>query len=114
MSPLASEPARSEDHPVNDRLYIHEFIDIIGHHRADYMHHMTANWSPMAWAERRQRCFGVWGTVGSPGRWPEVCNLWEEEDGFAGMARSFGHELGHPTLQDPSLAEWWAKAQQFR
>ena len=24
-------------------------------------------------------CFGVWGTVGSTGRWPEVVNLWELE-----------------------------------
>ena len=30
---------------VNDKVYIHEFIDIIGHNRANYMHHMTANWS---------------------------------------------------------------------
>ena len=28
---------------VNDKVYIHEFIDIIGHQRANYMHHMTAN-----------------------------------------------------------------------
>ena len=28
----------------NDKVYIHEFIDIIGHNRANYMHHMTANW----------------------------------------------------------------------
>ena len=32
----------------NDRAYIHEFIDIRGAHRANYMHHMAANWSPMA------------------------------------------------------------------
>ena len=32
--------------PVNDKVYIHEFIDIIGHNRANYMHHMTANFSP--------------------------------------------------------------------
>ena len=33
---------------MNDKVYIHEFIDIRGHHRADYMHHMLANWSPLA------------------------------------------------------------------
>jgi hypothetical protein len=33
------------------------------------MHHMTANWVPIALRERNQRCFGVWGTVGSTGRW---------------------------------------------
>ena len=31
---------------MNDKAYIHEFIDIIGHNRANYMHHMTANFSP--------------------------------------------------------------------
>ena len=45
----------------NDKLYIHELIDIVGHNRARYMHHMTANWVPVARAERNQQCFGVWG-----------------------------------------------------
>ena len=44
---------------MNDKLYIHEFIDIIGHNRARYMHHMTANWCPVAREERNQLCFGV-------------------------------------------------------
>jgi hypothetical protein len=98
---------------VNDKVYIHELIDIIGPHRAEYMHHMTANWSPTAREERHQLCYGVWGVVGSTGRWPAVLNIWEE-DGFAGLASSFAAELGHPTLQDPKLAEWWAEAANFR
>ena len=98
---------------ANDKVYIHEFIDIIGHNRANYMHHMTANWSPIAQRERNQRCYGVWGTVGTTRRWPEVVNLWEE-DGFPGLSSSFRHEFNHPTLQDPSLADWWARAQHFR
>lgn len=98
---------------TNDKVYIHEFIDIIGHHRADYMHHMTANWSPIALRERNQKCYGVFGTVGTTRRWPEVVNIWEEE-GFDGLARSFRHELGHATLQNPSLAAWWARAASFR
>ena len=97
----------------NDKVYIHEFIDIIGHHRADYMHHMTANWSPMAQRDRHQLCYGVWGTVGTTRRWPEVVNLWEEH-GFDGLSRSFRHEFNHPTLQDPNLAAWWARAASFR
>jgi len=99
--------------PVNDKVYIHEFINIIGHNRANYMHHMTANWSPIGQLERRQLCYGVWGTVGSTGRWPEVINIWEH-DGFAGLAASFRTEFSHPTLQDPALHEWWAKAAGFR
>ena len=98
---------------ANDKVYIHEFIDIIGHNRAHYMHHMTANWSPQARVARHQLCYGVFGTVGSTGRWPEVVNLWEE-DGFDGLAASFRHEFDHASLQDPALAEWWARAASFR
>jgi hypothetical protein len=98
---------------MNDRIYIHEFIDIIGPHRAEYLHHMTANYSPIAQQERGQQCFGVWGVLGSTGRWPQVVNLWEE-DGFTGLAASFAHETGHPTMQDPKLARWWARAAGYR
>jgi hypothetical protein len=98
---------------VNDKVYIHEFIDIIGPNRANYMQHMTANFSPMAQEVRNQRCYGVWGVVGSTGRWPQVVNIWEEQ-GLDGLAASFRHELNHPTLQDPKLATWWTKAAEFR
>jgi hypothetical protein len=98
---------------VNDKVYIHEFVDIIGHHRADYMHHMTANFSPSAQEERHQLCYGVWGVVGTTRKWPEVVNLWEE-DGLDGMATSFRYEFNHATLQDPKLAKWWATAAGFR
>ncbi|MCE2392252.1 MAG: NIPSNAP family containing protein [Proteobacteria bacterium] len=97
----------------NHKLYIHEFIDIIGHNRAKYMHHMTANWSPIAQRERNQLCYGVWGVVGTTRGWPEVINLWEE-DGWQGQASSFRHEFNHPGLQNPSLAEWWAEAAKYR
>jgi hypothetical protein len=98
---------------VNDNVYIHEFIDIIGHNRANYMHHMTANFSPMAQEDRGQLCFGVWGIVGTTRGWPEVLNLWEEQ-GFDGLATSFRHEFNHTTLQDPKLAKWWAEAANYR
>ena len=98
---------------TNDKVYIHEFIDIIGQHRADYVYHMTANYSPIAQQERGQQCFGVWGVVGSTGRWPGVVNLWEE-NGFDGLAASFAHEFGHPAMQDPKLARWWAQAAGYR
>jgi len=98
---------------ANDKIYIHELIDIRGQHRAEYMHHMTANWVPIAIEERNQRCFGVWGTVGSTGRWPEVVNVWEL-DGWDGLVANFEHELSHTSLQDPSLARWWAQAAEYR
>jgi hypothetical protein len=98
---------------VNDRVYIHEFIDIRGHHRADYMHHMTANWSPTAQDERNQLCYGCWALIGSTGPWPQVVNMWEEE-GWDGLASSFGTEAVGRGAQDPSLAKWWARAADFR
>jgi hypothetical protein len=111
MAGSASELPGSQH--VNDRVYTHEFIDIIGPNRANYMHHMTANWSPMAQEDRNQKCFGVWGTVGTTGHWPQVVNMWEEA-GFDGLAEALGHELGRPTLQDPKLERWWLEASNFR
>jgi hypothetical protein len=98
---------------VNSKVYIHEFVDIIGHNRARYMQHMTANWGPIGRAERNMLCFGVWGTVGSTGRWPEVVNLWEL-DGWDGLAANFAYEFSAASLQDESLAKWWAVAAEMR
>jgi hypothetical protein len=98
---------------LNDKVYIHEFIDITKQNRARYMHHMTANWSPIAQEQRHQLCYGVWGVVGSTGSWPQVLNIWEA-DGFEGLAKSFRLELGNATLQDPALAKWWAAAADLR
>ncbi|MFN8051482.1 MAG: hypothetical protein U0Q22_08610 [Acidimicrobiales bacterium] len=95
------------------RVYIHEFVDIIGHQRAKYMYHMTANWGPVGRAERDQLCFGVWGVVGSTGHWPQVVNLWEYAD-WAALGRNFEVEQQGGGLQDPSLEEWWAAAAEFR
>jgi hypothetical protein len=98
---------------VSDKVYIHELIDIVGHNRAKYQHHMTANWVPVALEQRNQRCYGVWSTIGSTGRWPEVVNMWEL-DGWNGLVRNFEVETSGGRDQDPSLKEWWAVAAQFR
>jgi len=95
------------------RVYIHEFIDILGHNRARYMYHMTANWGPIGRAERAQSCFGVWGVVGSTGQWPQVVNLWEYENWDA-LGANFETELTGAGLQDRSLEDWWAAAAEFR
>ncbi len=95
------------------RVYIHELVDILGHHRADYLQHVTANWGPIGRTQRGQRCFGVWATVGSTGRWPQVVNLWEYADWDA-LARNFEVELTGDGLQDPALEEWWAAAAAMR
>ncbi len=95
------------------KVYIHELIAIVGHNRARYMHHMTANWCPVAREERDQLCLGVWATLGSTGAWPQVVNMWEL-DGWEGLAANFAHETGGGRDQDPSLAEWWATAASLR
>jgi len=95
------------------KVYIHELIDIIGHNRARYMHHMTANWCPIARVERNQLCLGVWATLGSTGRWPEVVNMWEL-DGWDGLAANLAHETAGGRDQDASLAEWWSVAASMR
>ncbi|HEY4021576.1 MAG TPA: hypothetical protein VGM75_23005 [Pseudonocardiaceae bacterium] len=98
---------------ANDKVYIHEFINITKQNRARYVHHIAANWSPIGQRQRHQLCYGVWGVVGSTGEWPQVVNLWEE-DGFAGLAESFRTELNNSSLQDPALAKWWAAAADLR
>lgn len=95
------------------RVYIHEFIDVIGHQRARYCHHMTANWGPIGREQRRQLCFGVWGVVGSTGAWPAVVNMWEYAS-WDDLAHNFAVELESPTMQDPALAEWWSVAADLR
>jgi hypothetical protein len=95
------------------KVYIHELIDITGHGRARYLQHMTANWCPVARSERDQLCYGVWATIGSTGRWPEVVNMWELDD-WEGLAGNFAHETGGGRDQDPSLAQWWAIAADLR
>jgi hypothetical protein len=95
------------------KVYIHELIDIRGHNRSKYQHHMTANWVPVALAERNQRCYAVWSTIGSTGRWPEVVNMWEL-DGWEGLVRNFEVETSGDRDQDQSLAEWWSVAANLR
>lgn len=95
------------------RVYIHEVVEVDGTRRADYQHHMTANWVPEASELRRQRCFGVFSLVGSTGPWPRVVNIWEY-DGWEDLAHNFRVELAGPAHRDPMLAEWWERAAAFR
>jgi hypothetical protein len=39
--------------------------------------------------------------------------MWEL-DGWDGLAANFAHELSHPGLQDPALADWWEVAASLR
>lgn len=100
--------------PTNDRVYLHETIDIIGANRADYNHHMTANFGHIARIERGLLCMGVFSTVGSTEQWPQTMNLWEFQGGWDGVARNFRHEFSTPTHQDASLEPWWRDAAELR
>ena len=108
-----SSPGPGPGAGVGPKVYIHELVDVIGHNRARYMQHMTANWCPIARRERHQLCLGVWATIGSTGDWPQVVNMWEL-DGWEGLAANFAYETGGGRDQDPSLAQWWATAASLR
>jgi hypothetical protein len=109
---VSSGPDTDRDGP-NAHVYIHEVVDIVGPHRAAYLHHMAANWSPLAQETRDQRLFGIWAVLGSTSRWPRVVNLWEEKD-WHGLAASFEAEAIGAGLQDPDLERWWRAASTFR
>lgn len=94
-------------------VYIHEVVEVDGTRRADYQHHMTANWVPEGGPLRRQKCFGVFTLVGSTGPWPRVVNIWEYES-WEDLAHNFSVELDAPGHRDPMLEEWWAAAAEFR
>jgi hypothetical protein len=98
---------------TNDGVYIHEFIQINGLNRANYVHHMTANWSPAAQEERKQLCYGVWPVVGSTGAWPEVVNMWELRS-WQSLADGFALESAGRGGYDERLERWWARAAEFR
>jgi len=94
------------------KVYLHETIDIILHGRAAYMNHM-ADFLPTARKNKGMLGVGIWGTIGSTDRWPQVVNLWEL-DGWHGLARSLDHETAPASLEDPAVDRFWEEAAQFR
>jgi hypothetical protein len=105
---------------ANQKIYIHELVDIIGSNRAKYMHHMSAVWAAVR-RDHQQLQLGVWAEVGTTGNWPRVVNMWEH-DGWEGLAFHLGYEAsGKKSDQNSSLgkmepeeADWWHQATQFR
>jgi len=99
---------------VNNKVYIHEYIDIILQGRPKYMEHMTKGFGYIGRKpERNMLIVGVWGTLGTTARFPEVINLWEM-DGWHGICKNWEHEVSNPLMQDPELKVWWDQAQQYR
>ena len=105
---------------ANDKIYIHEKVEIVADNRPKYMHHMTAVWSKVR-REHEQLCLGVWAEVGTTGNWPRTINMWEH-DGWEGLAFHLGFEAsgkkqGQNTAlgaMEPEEAEWWSAATKFR
>jgi hypothetical protein len=98
---------------MNDKIYLHEYIDVILHGRAEYFELATSGHAKAFGTPAWMRHFGVWGTFGTTARWPEVTNLWEL-DGWDGLARKAQHQMQCETTRDAALRAWRAKANQLR
>ena len=93
-------------------LYLHEYIDIVGEGAMRYMEH-TAAFDTDAAADRGVELVGTWYTMGSTGRWPQVVNLWECVDGWAGWRRLM-ERTNLARTKNPALNEWWQEALKVR
>lgn len=98
---------------MNDKLYIHEYVDVILHGRAEYFELATTGHAEAVGRQDWMRHYAIWGTFGTTARWPEVTNLWEV-DGWDGLSRKMRHQIECETTKDPKLRAWRAKANQLR
>src|SRR5215212_9347310 len=98
---------------MNQKIYLHEIVKILGDNRANYFNQMTREWAP-AMKERKQKLFGIFSLFTSSGPWPYVINIWEY-DGWEGIGASFDFETANvQTLRDPFFAEWSKKSYTMR
>lgn len=109
---LSLKKDHNKERSMSKKIYMHEYIKITGANRARYFEHMTRAWREGAKA-RNQKAFGVWGTLGSTGNWPEVVNLWEYQS-LEQLAGSFDHETSGDAMQDEFLKKWWEEVQPMR
>lgn len=95
------------------KIYIHETITLTVARRKAYLEHFTDVWAPRSRQLNGIECFGVWGTNGSTGRWPEAIVMWEV-DGYEAFARMMSNEFAHLTDDDAPLGDhyelYWASA----
>lgn len=94
------------------RLYLHEYVDIVGEGAMAYMEH-TIGFNVEVAADRGLELIGTWYTMGSTGRWPQVVNLWECVDGWSGWRRLM-ESTNLRRTRNPVLTEWWREALQTR
>jgi hypothetical protein len=83
---------------ANERLYIHETIQISVRHRQKYLQHFL-KWAPISRELYNMRLVGVWAVNGSTHDWPVAIVLWEL-DGLAAFSKMLAGEYAH--LQDPN------------
>ena len=97
---------------MEQRIYLHEYIYITGANRAAYFEHMSHGWTKGG-QRRKSKMFGIWGTLGSTGNWPEVVNIWESQN-WSQMAEWFRTQTVGRGMQDPFLEKWWKEAEPMR
>jgi hypothetical protein len=93
-------------------VYLHEYIDIVGMGAMAYMEHTAERGAGDASGDTLE-LVGTWYTMGSTGRWPQVVNLWECVDAWAGWRRLMERTNLRRT-QTPELEEWWRRALEMR
>lgn len=92
---------------MNDKLYLHEIIHIVGAGSEDYKRHTGKRG-----ASGRGTLVGTWQQSGSTGDWPRVINLWEM-DGWDAWAEVLEYQYSGGK-QPGELRSWWNKALSFR
>ncbi len=93
-------------------VYLHEFIDIVGEGAMPYMEH-TAERGASDASGGTLDLVGTWYTMGSTGRWPQVVNLWECVDGWAGWG-ALMERTNLRRTRTPELEDWWRRALEVR
>jgi len=94
-------------------LHLHEVVDIVGQGARPYMQENVVGFDADAAADRALRLYGTWEVVGATGRWPQVVNVWELEDGWEGWRR-LCQATNLRRAENVALGEWWDDAYRKR
>jgi hypothetical protein len=93
---------------VNDKLYLHEIIHIVGTGSEAYKRHTGERRA----SGRGGALVGTWQQSGSTGAWPRVINLWEM-DGWDAWGDTLEYQYAGGK-QPGKLRTWWNAALRFR
>ena len=91
---------------ANEKLYIHETIQISVRHRKEYLDHFCS-WGPISREYYNMHCLGVWATVGSTDAWPEAIVMWEL-DGLDALTRMLSGEFAFLKRDDVKGADHYS------